>query len=339
MERTSQTGLRACVDWVGTTFKNVELEHLILDILKMNPSEFLPGDGKYGYKQSLRCGSIAIYFDGREDMGMHLELKGRGCREYERLGIQTWKELFQSVFMHQGYFTRLDPAVDDFEGMFTIRKLVNKIKKAELISPFKLARVMETIKIHTGDVNGITLYFGSPQSDIQIRMYDKLAERKGTNYNVSEDIEVWNRTELQLRDEKAMQVAGILATKEDGEEFIGETVCGILKHYLRFVEKGKSKDTNKRRWKTAKFWDKFLGEVEKLPLTVLAEEKTVLEKKEWLRKSIAPTMALVFKAFDNDMDQIADIIEEGCHRLKEKDYEMIRRHKKSSHCPPNNVSQ
>lgn len=325
VERTTETGLRACVDWVGATFKNIEMEQLIFDVLKLDSDDFSNGDGKYGYKQSFRYGSITIYFDGREDMGLHLELKGRGCREYENLGKQTWKELFQSIFAHQGYLTRLDTAVDDFEGMFTIPKLVSKIKKAELISPFKLARVLETIKIHSGNVSGMTLYFGSPQSDIQIRIYDKLAERKDTNYNVSEDIKVWIRTELQLRDEKAMSVAEIITSREDGEKALGETVCGILKHYLRFVVKGK--DTNKRRWKTAPFWDKFLGEVEKLPLTTIIEEKTVLETKEWLKRSLAPTLALVYKAFDNDIDQIADIIDEGCNRLKTKHYDMIRKHK------------
>ncbi|MDG1589094.1 hypothetical protein P7D14_29730, partial [Bacillus cereus] len=119
MERTTETGLRACVDWVGATFKNIEMEQLIFDVLKLNSDDFSNGDGNYGYKESFRYGSIVIYFNGREDMGLHLELKGRGCREYENLGKQTWKELFQSIFAHQGYLTRSDTAVDDFEGMFT----------------------------------------------------------------------------------------------------------------------------------------------------------------------------------------------------------------------------
>ncbi|MEG7956401.1 hypothetical protein J0817_29915, partial [Bacillus mobilis] len=60
--------------------------------------------------------------------------------------------------------------------------------------------------------------------------------------------------------------------------------------------------------------------------TTITEEKTVLETKEWLKRSLAPTLALVYKAFDNDIDQIAEIIDEGCNRLKTKHYEMIRKH-------------
>lgn len=325
VERTTESGLRACVDWLGATFKIINFEQLICDVLQMNPDDFFSSKGNYGYRQSMKCGSITIYFDGQEDMGIHLEMKGRGCREYEKYGKRTWKELFQSIFANQGYFTRLDPAVDDFDGMFTIPKLVSKIKKAELVSPFKLARVLETIKIHTGNVSGMTLYFGSPESDIQIRIYDKLSERKDANYNVSEDIKVWIRTELQLRDEKAMRFAEILANKEDGERTIGETVCGILKHYLRFVVKGK--DSNKRRWKTAPFWDKFLGKVEKLPLTTIITEKTVFDKHEWVKRQIAPTLGLLYEAYGEEMKQIEKLVEEGRHRLKGKDHDMIRRYK------------
>ncbi|WP_320443621.1 replication initiation factor domain-containing protein [Bacillus cereus] len=325
---TWESGLRACVDWLEATFKIVSTNQLILDILQMKIDDFFLAGGKNGYKQSLQCGSIAIYFDGREDMGIHLEMKGRGCREYESYGKNTWKELLQSIFKHQGSYTRLDVAVDDFDGLFTIKGLVRKIKNKELVSKFKKARNVEDIEIKTGEVRGVTLYFGSGKSDIQIRMYDKLSERKDNNYNVAEDIEVWNRTELQLRDEKATHVANILAHKEDSEESIGETVCAILKHYLRFTVKGN--DSNRRRWKTAPFWDKFLGKVEALPLTTIIEDKTVFDKHEWLRKQIAPSLALVYQAYGEDMEQIEKIVKEGCQRLKGKDYDMIRRHKKDS---------
>lgn len=337
---TSESGLRACVDWLEATFKIVSPEQLISDVLRLKIDDFFIAGGKNGYRESLQCGSISIYYDGREDMGIHLEMKGRGCREYERYGKHSWKELLQTIFSHQGYFTRLDVAVDDFDGLFTIKGLVRKIKNKELVSKFKKARNVEDIEIKTGEVRGVTLYFGSGKSDIQIRMYDKLSERKDNDYNVSEDIKVWNRTELQLRDEKATHVADILANKEDSEESIGQTVCAILKHYLRFTVKGN--DSNRRRWKTAPFWDKFLGKVEALPLTTIITEKTVFDKHEWVKRQIAPTLGLIYEAYGEGMKQIEKLVEEGRHRLKGKDRDMIRRHKedikKDSHCLRNNES-
>ncbi|HFJ9406079.1 replication initiation factor domain-containing protein [Bacillus cereus] len=326
VERTWSSGLRACVDWCSVTFNDVTILSLIEDVLQMHSDDFFDSTGMHGYRRSKKCGSISIYYDGREDMGIHLEMKGRGCREYERLGKRTWKELFQTIFEYQGSFTRLDPAVDDFDGIFTIKNLVKRVKKDTLVSKFHRARNFEDIIINGGEVRGVTLKFGSDKSNIQVIMYDKLSERKDTNYNVSEDIKVWNRTELRLRDEKAEEVARILAYEEDGEESIGKTVCGILKSLLRFVDQGKSKDTNKRRWKNARFWDKFLGKVEALPLTTIIEEKTVLDKVEWLRHQGGPTLAMIVETYgDEAMDMLRKMAEESKPRLKAKDYNMIRK--------------
>lgn len=322
---TSESGLRACVDWVEATFKNFSNEQLICDVLQLDISNFLPAKGANGYRQSLRNGSIAIYFDGHEDMGIHLEMKGRGCREYESYGKRSWKDLFTTIFAHHGTFTRLDPAVDDFEGIFTIKGLVRRVKKGELISKFERARNYEDIIIKTGDVRGVTLKFGSPKSNLQVIMYDKLTERVDSNYRVSEEVTTWNRTELRLRDEKANQVAKIIATREDGEETIGQTVCGILKDYMRFTVKGK--DSNRSRWKTAPFWTKFLGKVEALPLTTIMEEQTIEDKEEWLDKQVAPALALVYEAYDGDIKQIEKLLQRGKQRLKQKDYNMIEKFK------------
>ncbi|PKG21858.1 replication initiation factor domain-containing protein [Niallia nealsonii] len=323
--RTLENGLRACVDWAEATFIFVSTTQLISDILQLNPNSFFPDKGANGYRQCLRNGSIAIFYDGREDMGIHLEMKGRGCREYESYNKRSWKDLFETMISHQASFSRLDIAVDDFKGFFTIKGIVRKVKGRELISKFKRARNVEDIEIKTGEVKGVTVYFGSNKSDIQIRMYDKLSERQDTNYNVSEDITFWNRTEIQLRNEKAQEVAGILATGEDGEIMIGKTVCGILCKYLRFTVKGK--DKNRSRWNTAPFWEKFLNGVEALPLTTIVEVATIEEKEEWLSKQVASTLATVFEAYNGDMNQIEKLLEEGKKKLKPKDYDMINRFK------------
>lgn len=322
---TLENGLRACVDWAEATFIFVSPTQLISDILLLNPANFFSDIGKNGYRQSLRNGSIAIYFDGREDMGVHLEMKGRGCREYEGYNKRSWKQLFEVMVSHQASFSRLDIAVDDFEGFFTIKGMVRKIKNRELVSKFKRARNVEDIEIKTGEVRGVTLYYGSNKSDIQIRMYDKLSERKDTNYMVPDDITFWNRTEIQARNKKAQSIAEILAAEEQGEITIGKTVCGILKHYLRFTVKGK--DSNNRRWKTAPFWEKFLAGVDELPLTTIIEEQTIEDKEEWLSKQVASTLALVHEAYGGDMKQIDRLLKEGKQRLKPKDYNMIKQFK------------
>ncbi|MED4351733.1 replication initiation factor domain-containing protein [Schinkia azotoformans] len=322
---TLENGLRACVDWVEATLFSVSPAQLISEILLFNPDSFSIETGQFGYRHCLRNGKISIYYDGREDMGIHLEIKGRGCREYESSQKRSWKELFAVLLSNDASFTRIDIAVDDFKGFFTIKSMVRRIKNEELVSKFKQARNVENIEIRTGEVRGVTLYFGSSKSDIQIRMYDKLSERLDTNYRVPEDITFWNRTEVQARNKKAQEIAEILAKEDQGEISIGKTVCGILKYYLRFTVK--SKDTNKSRWKTAPFWEKFLAGVDELPLTTITGVSTIEDKENWLRRNAAPSLAVVYEAYSGDMEQIEKFIYEGLARLKAKDYDMINQFK------------
>jgi phage replication initiation protein len=45
---------------------------------------------------------------------------------------------------------------------------------------------VEGIEIKTGAVKGVTVYYESSKSDVQIKMYDKLSERTDNHYRVLE---------------------------------------------------------------------------------------------------------------------------------------------------------
>lgn len=92
-------------------------------------------------------------------------------------------------------------------------------------------------------------------------------EREGKGKEVTEDF--WIRTEIQTRDLHADKIArriiagGSNVSEVNGEDdncemTVGETVKETLANYLRFLVKPKGGgDSNKGRWKTAPFWDKF----------------------------------------------------------------------------------
>ncbi|MCG2963535.1 replication initiation factor domain-containing protein, partial [Escherichia coli] len=86
-----------------------------------------------------------------------------------------------------------------------------------------------------------------------------------------------------------------------------------LKYYLRFLVKGK--DKNRSRWKTAPFWDKFLGGVEALRLAEVAPDRTVEKTVNWISNQVAPSLAVMFEAFDGDVDLLMRFIKEGKERL------------------------
>lgn len=324
VQNTSQSGLRACVDWVQATFKIVEVTQLIEEVLGLNADWFYEGQsGSMGYRKSRKYGNITVFYDGTEEMGVHLQMTGQGCREYEAYNRKKWKQLFFDFVCYNAKFTRLDVAIDDFQGYFTISSIERKVKDRLLVSKFKKARTMETILIESGEGEGKTIYFGSSQSSVQIRMYEKNHEQKGKGNEIDSD--VWNRTEVQARDERAQKIAELIMLNEDSEETVGEIVAGILKYYLRFLVKGK--DKNRSRWKTAPFWDKFLGNIEALRLTDIAPDRTVEKTVNWISNQVAPSLAVMFEAFDGDVNLLMRFIQEGKERLTEKEYRMINEYK------------
>src|SRR5690606_35487204 len=117
--------------------------------------------------------------DGASNMGMHVQLTGQGCREYEALEKKNWKVLLNEIIEVNGKIVRLDVAIDDIaetgqKNYFSVDTLVRKVKGGCLKSHFKRAKNVDSIRIDYGAVEGQTLYCGKESSDVQFRFYDKL---------------------------------------------------------------------------------------------------------------------------------------------------------------------
>src|SRR5690606_33393540 len=138
----------------------------------------------------------------------------------------------------------------------SIPRIIGKVKSGELVSKFKSAIRIEKINIKDGSNRGNTIYFGSPSSMLQVRMYEKNHEREEKGFEIEENIKVWNRTEIQLRSKRADTVSHIIASCHD-DILIGTYASGILSNYLRFVNR--VDDKNKTRWPISPFWKKYIG--------------------------------------------------------------------------------
>jgi hypothetical protein len=100
---------------------------------------------------------------------------------------------------------------------------------------------------------GITIYHGSPQSDVRFRIYDK-AKEKGVD-------EHWIRFEMQLRNKNAYHFINKLLLQS-----VGEIFCGVINNYLRYVTPSAGGSDRKRRWPTAPYWEQFIRTAEKITL-------------------------------------------------------------------------
>lgn len=225
-------------DWLSFSWKGHD-PHYIADLLGLETVPWQITKGARGYRDRLYFNSISIHFNGREDMGVWCEMSGQGCRAFESLSTLEgkWEDLFCSISEQHMNITRLDVAYDDHTGLLDMGIMIQHTRFQEYVSKLDYWEIVESSK-------GQTLQFGSPQSDTLIRIYDKARER-----NCPEG-EHWIRCELQLRRQRAIAFTQLPYS-------IGESFCGVMVNYLRFVDPIET-DSNKWRWPIKDYWGEFL---------------------------------------------------------------------------------
>ena len=225
-------------DWLSFTTKISDPLYLV-QILGMDEVPWQSTKGARGYQDRLYFNAISIHYNGREDMGCWCEMSGQGCRAFESLTTlpDKWEDLFAEIRSAGLNITRLDVACDDHTGLLDIDQIIQDTRHKEYVSKSDYWEIIESSK-------GQSLQFGSPQSDVLIRIYDKARER-----NCPEG-EHWIRCELQLRRDRA------IAFTELGLS-IGQAYCGVVINYLRFVDPDGT-DSNKWRWPLKAYWGDFL---------------------------------------------------------------------------------
>lgn len=288
--------MRALVDWVGATIPMDDPFYVVEKILGFPVEDFHESAGRRGYRKGLRCGNIEVWFDGSPGMGVHLEASGQGVRQLEtrffREDVSQWATWFDLVLRYGGKFSRLDTAIDDLadsaEGLaFTISQVVAAVKDGLCVSRMRSGMVQEGLSLVDGSTSGQTVYFGSPQSRLRVRMYDKAAERRSKGEAENGE---WVRTEVQARDERAQAIAQLLA----GGAEVGAVVRGVLANYLRFTNREGTEDSNRSRWSIAPWWAGFLANVESLRLTVDLPEQTVESVRRWMRHQVSASFYLLY---------------------------------------------
>lgn len=244
-------GNKVIYDWVSVTSKIHSPDGLIRLLgLDHDGIAWEQVKGAHGYRDRLYWEKTSIHYNGREDMGIWLEMSGQGCRAFESFGSGDYEGLFQEVFSNPGdmHITRLDVAFDDLEGLLDIEAVCGDARKAEYVSKFRTGAAIYGL----GDDTGKSVLLGSRSSEALVRIYDKAAER-------GFDDRHWIRVELQLRRERA---AAFLQRTEP----IGERFAGVLANYLRFIDEPDGFDSNRWRWPMKLYWAKLLDGASRIRL-------------------------------------------------------------------------
>ena len=234
------------IDWISISTKVLD-EEGVKSLLGFEKIPFENIKGMYGYQDRLNYEGVNIHYNGRDDMGVLLELSGQGCRTFESLGNGNYERLWKFVLAGYGNITRLDVAYDDHTGILPMDELFADSYAGSYVSKSDSFDFQYSNK-------GKTIYHGSEKSEIRLRIYDKGKERhceEGTH---------WIRAEFQLRRDRAKRFLELDGT-------YGERFAGIMLNYLRYVEPT-PEDQNKWRWPLKKYWADFLGDANRISLYV-----------------------------------------------------------------------
>lgn len=236
-------------DWLSFTSKFHSPEELI-EALGLSHCPWTVITGAHGYRDRLYFGNISVHYNGREDMGVWVEMSGQGCRNFEDLSIlegDKWKTIFKFIHEQNLHITRLDVAYDDHTGVLDIDTIAADTEQQRFISRMRYWEVVRSS-------SGTSVMIGSPLSLLRVRIYDKAAERGIT------DDQHWVRVEFQLRDSRAVEFSKL-------DLPIGESFAGVLLNYLRYVTPAET-DINKSRWQMTEYWADLIGDIGRISIYV-----------------------------------------------------------------------
>ena len=215
------TPLTMLFDYVRIRFPTLDVRFVVEDILHIKMKHLIHEDyGFYSYTEHYMLGDIFILTSADEEKGVLLELKRRGCRQFEAYLLaqgRSWYEFFNDCLIAKGIMKRLDLAINDRNGILNIPLLTQKCKNGECISvfrTFKSYRSGELQRREEKDFMGYTLYIGSLQSEVYFCLYEKDYEQYIKAGIPLEDSPIKNRFEIRLKNERAsMAVFDLLENK------------------------------------------------------------------------------------------------------------------------------
>lgn len=250
-------------DWI--TFTTVEMNYSqVIQFLGMSHIDFQGFPGRYGYKTRWSFGGIHVLMDGYDDsMGICVEMSGQGCRDWETFSDDpNYLALFYADTTGLIKLTRVDVAFDDHTGRVPMKEVLH-------LTLNKLHRsIWRSYKVEISN-EGTSCMYGSKQSEIYCRIYDKAAER-----GFGSDLH-WVRIETVFKRDRAHELAQIILKDAGMSE---KTYFGILSHYLAFCTP--TDDTNTARWPLVPWWEQLVNGSEKISLVKTPGEVYNLSEKE-----------------------------------------------------------
>lgn len=246
------------------------------------------------------------YGENQQIVDTYLEISGKGCRSIETLNkdfewFQFLNTYHEDIWNKTAHLARIDVACDLEDGSIPFKRLWRYAINGMYICRSKCLPDMRCQRTEI-------IYFGSEKSDRFLRIYNKALEQGIPDT-------YWLRFEFQLRNDNATSFYLNWEQRRD----IGEVFSGMLIDYLRFVDipRGwtkkeflEAKEQNHRsRFNTAKWWQDFVGDTERIKQLYLPGEEYNLGKIErYLEHNAGSNIRAFLIAHDGSTEDLLESI-------------------------------
>lgn len=313
------------VDWLQITENSKKNEFLTLENsgflrfligIGYSITNFEPISPRYFYNSGLTLGRyLNLFFDDpnkeltkTSPRNCMFQFTGQGStdlaiklgRYYDITDFEkNWHYFFADMQEFNLKFTRLDIALDDFNGVLDFEKIERKLKRREFRSSKRSYNIVKQSGTD-GHAKGETIYLGARkrhQNGYLIRFYDKYAEYKDKGAVVPTQVEnmvtgegthTWQRYEMELHGSACMNfVSQIL----EGVTF-GYLYKGLMCNAIEFLKVNR-KNSNRSFWPVVEWWSDFLEDVEKCSVAEPERDLDLGRLLRWLRVAVAPSLHLL----------------------------------------------
>jgi phage replication initiation protein len=203
----------AFIDFLGVTFRmdatnaKESIEILLRGWLGVEVRVTETGKGWNGYKHRLDIEGVGLVAFGGNNETVHIEVTGSGCMQ-----VKDWSAVADSLDMLEAWITRLDLAVDDFEGTTYNLEWCKRAFADGEFNPARGARPVPRLIDDMGSGKGCTFYLGARESGKLFRGYEKGKEQ-------GEPESPWFRCEVEWRNRN--REIPVQAIREPGKFFAG----------------------------------------------------------------------------------------------------------------------
>lgn len=319
------------IDYLRFSIPESTVKDIAENVLCISICEFTNDTKSSPYPSYTGCYSFANIniHNSEKHSSVLVDMSGKGCRQYEEYMTSAkgwhWQALIETIICLKGKVTRIDLALDIYDSSSpSVKVLQDYVKRGQLSSKSHKFMEINSGRILDGKLLGYSLYIGSsPQI---LRIYDKKQERLDNNDEIVL-VDKWVRWELEITENKAMQVANQISSSKP----LNTIIKGILSAHYSFKtqQKGKKDFHNKSRLPNMKWWDKFINDVEKIPLKIVREKITLKEKKQWIEKSTVKSISMIYETFKQTYGEqyaemyLKELILMGNKKITEADRTLI----------------